>query len=1136
MIINDIRLFPARVVVMNAANAVRQLQETIWLDNDHNKQLHYDNRVQNSKYKEYHQSNSNRINNSSKCDTLSEVNQSSSCDRIVRNVRLFKDPIDTRHRAFHTVPSRNFERGFEDINMLNQEQSSDYNYSVSSTKESGGFSRFQSSNVRINDTQDNLQPSLRTSAVEEELVPEKISRNSTVAMAHGQEPIVPRIQELKHRCFDQYQDESACDYNVRYVSNLGLQRNPSTSISSTDTISAPITSHVGFKDIQEFSTPKNSALLHIQRGKNDLYVPQTELHSAKRNEKHVLHATGSVNPTEKQCSTCTISEATKTPNNTCSDMRVLNQPLIDSTKQFTPNKNNNFNPSFRIRPVKILIGTSRNDVNPHSSTIERSIPYKSKSPVSQLYPIQQPENSLIGHHRKESHMPPTVPLPSIQEKELKRLEEQKNKTVHCVSTNANPSEFSPPEVIACDKRINCDQEEKEYYYDLNTRDVVPYSSYLPKNLDGVSLYTSGKDLPSSDHAINTFSCQSGNIVNQPYESRSFLTLTSSGESVYNQTSEVKDKASTQIQESQPRHTLLCRSDYEKRQNHSMTVIGSQGKDSMLAPAECNCQSYSVSINACNHRKHQEHFYNNNQEGLDAINTHDKHDKTVNDNNISPREHFMNSDDVNTKTNSHNIWNNEDSDLPETMQLNISNHSKHDSLINNDNASIEPLDDALEVPLQNRDKSPFPCSEMTSESGTERSTPTDHSNEENILMANESANDVIHSSIPVSLPVPLTSSNNRSVTSTKTSNTNPKNSAPTVQSGSSEIVDDSLNVTSQCVYCERSFSSTEMLQEHLKTHMVSAPYQCSHCNLGFVSKARLLRHVQLHMNAKPYKCEECKNLFSTVTAFHRHLHSKRHSGKNLFKCKECGLSFINEAYVNLHYKTHTGEHPFQCEQCGNIFACKNNLKNHIMTHTGEKPYQCVHCAKRFVTNFSLKVHIRTHTKEYPYRCDICNKRFLCSSNMASHLRTHTGEKRHQCYKCGKFLSSWSGLQGHQRTHTKECPFSCDLCSKSFSSKFSLRIHQRIHSGENPHKCKYCDKCFSNSSNLQRHLRTHTGEKPYQCTYCSKTFCSSTYLKSHIRTHTGEKPHTCKFCGKGFSNTSCFKQHVKKHEKLWYLFSA
>lgn len=340
---------------------------------------------------------------------------------------------------------------------------------------------------------------------------------------------------------------------------------------------------------------------------------------------------------------------------------------------------------------------------------------------------------------------------------------------------------------------------------------------------------------------------------------------------------------------------------------------------------------------------------------------------------------------------------------------------------------------------------------------------------------------------------------------------------------------SENSSLQCVYCDKIFSTTKLLKDHLKSHPANAPYLCPHCDSKFSSKPRYLRHALLHSKEKPYRCEECHKCFTTVTAFHRHLHAKKHSGNNLSTCKQCGLSFIDNVYMSLHFKTHTGEHPFQCEMCGNIFACKNNLKNHIMTHTGEKPFQCVHCAKRFVTNFSLKVHIRTHTKDYPYSCKICKKKFLCSSNMTSHVRTHTGEKRHQCYKCGKFFSSLSGIQGHQRTHTGECPYSCNICNKSFASKFSLRIHKRTHSGENPHRCTYCTKTFSNSSNMRRHLRIHTGERPYSCTYCSKAFCSSTYLKSHIRTHTGEKPYKCKHCGKEFSNTLCFKQHVNNHEK-------
>ena len=181
---------------------------------------------------------------------------------------------------------------------------------------------------------------------------------------------------------------------------------------------------------------------------------------------------------------------------------------------------------------------------------------------------------------------------------------------------------------------------------------------------------------------------------------------------------------------------------------------------------------------------------------------------------------------------------------------------------------------------------------------------------------------------------------------------------------------------------------------------------------------------------------------------------------------------------MHSKTHTGENVYSCAQCEKRFSSMSGLNNHTNIHTGK--HRCTECGRCCFTRHHLAVHRRSHSGEKTFECTVCSKRFTMSGHLVAHSRIHSGEK----------------------------PYKCHVCEKAFSLSSHLHVHMRVHTGDKPHKCSLCNKCFRDSSNLQQHKRrAHSNRRPYDCPYCGKLFKRNGELKRHVRIHTGAKPYSC-----------------------------
>ncbi|XP_042839912.1 PR domain zinc finger protein 5 isoform X4 [Panthera tigris] len=372
----------------------------------------------------------------------------------------------------------------------------------------------------------------------------------------------------------------------------------------------------------------------------------------------------------------------------------------------------------------------------------------------------------------------------------------------------------------------------------------------------------------------------------------------------------------------------------------------------------------------------------------------------------------------------------------------------------------------------------------------------------------------------------------------------------------------------CPQCDSSFTSEEILAEHLQTlHQrptEEKEFKCKNCGKKFPVKQALQRHVlqctaksSLKDSSRSFQCSVCNSSFNSASSFEQHQETCRgdarfvckadscgkrlkskdalrrhqenvHAGdpKKKLICSVCNKKCSSASSLQEHRKTHSEERPFQCEECKALFRTPFSLQRHLLIHNSERTFKCHHCDATFKRKDTLNVHVQVvHERHKKYRCELCNKAFVTPSVLRSHKKTHTGEKEKICPYCGQKFASSGTLRVHIRSHTGERPYQCPYCEKGFSKNDGLKMHIRTHTREKPYKCSDCSKAFSQKRGLDEHKRTHTGEKPFQCDVCDLAFSLKKMLIRHKMTHNPNRPLAeCQFCHKKFTRNDYLKVHM------------
>ena len=151
----------------------------------------------------------------------------------------------------------------------------------------------------------------------------------------------------------------------------------------------------------------------------------------------------------------------------------------------------------------------------------------------------------------------------------------------------------------------------------------------------------------------------------------------------------------------------------------------------------------------------------------------------------------------------------------------------------------------------------------------------------------------------------------------------------------------------------------------RTVIKERQHKCPNCAEVFKLVKDLNAHCKNDHPDKPFQCNTCQRTYSNTNALARH--EKTHIGY-AYKCGNCDFACQFRYELRDHLKKHEDAQKWPCIErgCGLKFSSKRGMKQHMQIHSDTK-YDCTLCPKSFNTAGYLRQHMKYHTGGFPCYC-------------------------------------------------------------------------------------------------------------------------------------------------------------------------
>ena len=307
--------------------------------------------------------------------------------------------------------------------------------------------------------------------------------------------------------------------------------------------------------------------------------------------------------------------------------------------------------------------------------------------------------------------------------------------------------------------------------------------------------------------------------------------------------------------------------------------------------------------------------------------------------------------------------------------------------------------------------------------------------------------------------------------------------------------------SKCLECNKSFSSSTKLKDHIKhIHNGEKRHQCDKCEKSFSQKVNLQRHLQgIHDRIRKYNCKLCPATCSQKSNLKQHI-LKVHNEESKVDKKP------NEIVADFPETTENEKIELK-NQGSNTTESKENITEQAI----DKKYKCRFCKEAFGEKSDVQKHIAVMHFEDIAIVELKSEPLQNENQKANAIEDNSLDQINNevkvdksndkyCGKCQKYFYDSRNLKLHIDTiHLKIKKYKCDECSKSFGRLNNLKCHVEIvHEKLKKFICNLCPRSFGHSGNLKNHIIcVHEKSKKFQCDQCSNAYAQRKNLKRHIQ---------------------------------------
>ncbi|XP_026769497.3 zinc finger protein 1035 [Pangasianodon hypophthalmus] len=286
----------------------------------------------------------------------------------------------------------------------------------------------------------------------------------------------------------------------------------------------------------------------------------------------------------------------------------------------------------------------------------------------------------------------------------------------------------------------------------------------------------------------------------------------------------------------------------------------------------------------------------------------------------------------------------------------------------------------------------------------------------------------------------------------------------------------------CSFCDKCFSSSDSLKDHLRLHGGKKPFHCLDCGKNFGRRGHLIAHKNVHK--RRIQCSVCKKIVPTIGDLLKHRQS--HIKKGMLQCPDCPMQFKFPVFLLRHVASHAKKEAMLKSSLPAETPSKKSTDEKVKEF--KESFHCGICQKSFVDSKTLSEHCLTHLpKPSVSKCPVCKHNFTSRTALIRHIRLHTGEKPFPCKTCGMHFHRKEPLQIHQVKckGLQEKPLSSSTTAQT-QEKCEVKAASKSEKVPKKFTCSYCPHIFTMSGNLKMHEKAHLANNLVPCLKCGKYY--------------------------------------------------